>query len=280
MRLIRFLGSGIHGFIKLNIKFNSDLTFITGINGSGKTSALNAIVALISPNLYTLAKLQFHEISVELINDDKHITVSANTTDNAILLHASSAVEPFLFVKYGLDPDLPPTRQLEAEYDHYRELFSANANHPVLKAIADLPTPMFLGLDRRARFEEDITKTSRLLTPRSIRSSRNVFATSLSRSLSDAEELRATNYRDALILSGQIAEELQQELLLSLLSVDMGDRGNPLVPTSRIPSFFLRDLDLLRLARIHEQVAATRPLGQRRARCSILAIVLNSFVII
>jgi hypothetical protein len=29
-----------------------------------------------------------------------------------------------------------------------------------------------------------------------------------------------------------------------------------------------------------QQVAATRPLGQRRARCSILAIVLNSFVII
>ena len=101
---------------------------------------------------------------------------------------------------------------------------------------------MFLGLDRRARFEEDITKTSRLLTPRSIRSSRNVFATSLSRSLSDAEELAATNYRDALILSGQIAEELQQELLLSLLSVDMGDGGTLSVPTSRIPSFFLTQI--------------------------------------
>ena len=152
MRLIRFLGSGIHGFIKLNIKFNSDLTFITGINGSGKTSALNAIVALISPNLYTLAKLQFHEISVELINDDKHITVSANTTDNAILLHASSAVEPFLFVKYGLDPDLPPTRQLEAEYDHYRELFSANAKSSGAQSNSGFADTDVSGLGQKGSF--------------------------------------------------------------------------------------------------------------------------------
>ena len=38
MQVKRFRASKIHGYLDFNILFRSDLTFLTGINGSGKTS--------------------------------------------------------------------------------------------------------------------------------------------------------------------------------------------------------------------------------------------------
>ena len=226
MKLVRFTGSGIHGYLKIVVKFYPRLTFITGINGSGKTSALNAIVALISPELSVLAGLQFDELSLEIENNNEHIIVSAVGRDGSVDLSSSSSTEVFSFKKYISDPDLPPSRQYDLEVEHYRDLFTTNAGHPVLKSIAALPTPMFLGLDRRARYEDDIVKRSRYQSPRGFpRPTRNVFSTSLARSLTDAEDLAVTRYRDALIELGRIAEELQRELLLSLLTVETGDQG-------------------------------------------------------
>jgi predicted ATP-binding protein involved in virulence len=251
MKLVRFTGSGIHGYLKIVMKFNSQLTFITGINGSGKTSALNAIVALISPDLSILAGLQFDELSLELEHNAERIVVFATSREGTIVLSSSSSAETFQFKKYTADPDLPPSRQLDAEAEHYRDLFSANAAHPVLKSIAALPTPMFLGLDRRARYDDESLKRSRYLPSRLRPTSRNVFSTSLARSLADAEELAFTRYRDALIESGQIAEDLQRELLLSLLTVDIDDQGilnslsAPTVEDLKELSTVKRDLEAL-----------------------------------
>jgi predicted ATP-binding protein involved in virulence len=227
MKLVRFTGSGIHGYLRITIKFNKSLTFITGINGSGKTSALNAIVALITPDLRILAGLQFSELSLELENNGEKITVSAAAdAGRNILILSSMSKDKFSFKKYTTDSDLPPSRQLEAEAEHYREVLSNNLLNPVLRSIGALPTPMFLGLDRRARYEDEVIKRSRLQSPwRLSRSTHSVFSTSLARSLVDAEDLAVTKYRDALIESGGIAEALQRELLLNLLTVDTGDQG-------------------------------------------------------
>jgi predicted ATP-binding protein involved in virulence len=145
MKLVRFIGSGIHGYLNLDIKFNSQLTFVTGINGSGKTSALNAIVALISPDLRILATLGYKEISVQLEDADRVHTVTAVVDDNTITLSLSMTPEPFSFKKYVPDSDLPTSRQLDAETQHYKDLLSTNATHHVLRTISTLPTPMFLG---------------------------------------------------------------------------------------------------------------------------------------
>jgi predicted ATP-binding protein involved in virulence len=157
MKLVRFTGYGIHGYLRITIKFNKNLTFITGINGSGKTSALNAIVALITPDLRILAGLQFSELSLELENNGEKITVSAATDAGGdILILSSMSKDKFSFKKYATDSDLPPSRQLEAEAEHYREVLSNNLLDPVLRSIGALPTPMFLGLDRRARYEDEV----------------------------------------------------------------------------------------------------------------------------
>jgi predicted ATP-binding protein involved in virulence len=51
MQLKRFKATAVHGFLNFDISFNEDVTFLTGINGSGKTSVVQSIIALISPSL-------------------------------------------------------------------------------------------------------------------------------------------------------------------------------------------------------------------------------------
>ncbi|MGK9339608.1 AAA family ATPase [Sinorhizobium meliloti] len=219
---MRFTATGIHGFLKFNIKFNKDLSFLTGINGSGKTSALNAIVALISPDLAVLANLEFDKLKLDIKNKTDTLSIIAEKIEQKISLGVSSSSDVLTFNRYSPDAELPLHRQAEAESEHYREILAANPEHAVVKALVSLPTPMFLGLDRRARFDDDPGRRNRLAF-RNRRSAKNVFSSSLARSLDDAADLAETRYRDTLIESGSITLRLQHELLLSLLSVTAED---------------------------------------------------------
>ena len=51
MKIERFVGTSVNGYLHFDVEFFRDLTFLTGINGSGKTSALNSIAALLLPRL-------------------------------------------------------------------------------------------------------------------------------------------------------------------------------------------------------------------------------------
>lgn len=57
MKIKSFVAEDVHGYLKFNIDFNIDLTFLTGINGAGKTTVVQGISALISPSLLLLGKI-------------------------------------------------------------------------------------------------------------------------------------------------------------------------------------------------------------------------------
>jgi energy-coupling factor transporter ATP-binding protein EcfA2 len=230
MRLNRFKAEGVHGYLSFDVKFLKDLTFLTGINGSGKTTAINAIVSLITPDLSTLSNLRYESLSVELSHENENFTITSIGDDEHFEISASGIDERMKLRRYILDADLSAARQVEHETEYFRDLTNTNAVHPVMRLIARLPTPMFLGLDRRARFEPDDRR--RMYSPwRSARTGKNVFSTSLARSLSDAAELAATSNRDALISSARIGDDLRRDMLLNLLTVAPEDYGNLSVPT-------------------------------------------------
>ena len=221
MRLLRFNASGVYGFLKYNFRLNNQLTFLTGINGSGKTTALNAIVALLTPDLSTLSRIRYQKLQLDLETDGNRFSIISENNEDSVSLQINKKSEAFMFSKFISDHDVPAHRQVDDEAEYYRELETAHSNHPVLKLIASLPTPMFLGLDRRSKFDDDL-RTRRYYRERTARASRNVFSASLTRSLMVATSLAEDRYRDALISSGRIAEEVQQEMLLNLLTVDPG----------------------------------------------------------
>lgn len=109
---------------------------------------------------------------------------------------------------------MPSLREMEFEQDYYRDLLNKFAGHAVFRAIYGLPTPMFLGLDRRASLLGESARASRA---GGLRASRNVFGGLLARSLSDAVALAEDTYRSILIAEGRIAENLRRDMLLNLL---------------------------------------------------------------
>jgi predicted ATP-binding protein involved in virulence len=78
MRLLRFQGAAINGYLDFDIHFFSDLTFLTGINGTGKTSALYSISALLMPRLDWLASHEFESISITIEDDGEVVLLTAD----------------------------------------------------------------------------------------------------------------------------------------------------------------------------------------------------------
>ncbi|WP_428978022.1 AAA family ATPase [Lichenibacterium ramalinae] len=50
MRIVSFVSHRLNGYLDFDLNFHEDLSFLIGINGSGKTSVLKAIVGCLGPD--------------------------------------------------------------------------------------------------------------------------------------------------------------------------------------------------------------------------------------
>jgi predicted ATPase len=231
MKIIRFEGAALHGYLNPRLKFFDDITFVTGINGSGKTTVINALIAVLSPSLSVLAGLEYESIRVDYENDGKRGSLAASKADGVIILSASGERENFSFAPY-IPQDEISARVREREQEYYREVASANATNPVIRLINALPTPMFLDLQRRARYISEQAVYAPLISNRLYRGGRNVFSASLARSLEDAVSLAERSYRDAIVAVSRLGERLRRELVLQMLPLEPSvEFGQITVPT-------------------------------------------------
>lgn len=152
MKINSFIAQGVHDYLNYNIEFFTDLTFLIGINGSGKTSALKLILGLTSPvyNYLNQIKYKYCEVICSTNNNEKDITIRSVQEEDSFTLT--------LKIKNGQTYSENIKRFLrkdDASYD-YEEVFSLELRHKeifdnqqVVKKIKEFITPKFLGLDRR-----------------------------------------------------------------------------------------------------------------------------------
>ena len=217
MKLIKFEATDVNGYLNFNLDFFEDLTFLTGINGTGKTSALNAMSALLMPKLDYLASHSFAHISLTIGHQGEKVKLSAERAQHITELSCSLCPEESIFFEAFSEPDadLPRHKLSEMEDEYYKELLVKNANSPILNFIENLPTPMFLGLDRRSRTFSPDRYWMHSSNRRQVR--RNIFGNSLNASLREAiyfasEQLRL-NERRKFMLDRNFRDQLVQELL-------------------------------------------------------------------
>ncbi len=70
MKLRRLKVERLYGHYNYDVTFNSDVTFIYGSNGCGKTTILNITEAIITGQIYKLFSFDFTKILLEYIHDD------------------------------------------------------------------------------------------------------------------------------------------------------------------------------------------------------------------
>lgn len=154
MILKSFFATNVHGDLNFNFSVNDDVSFLVGSNGSGKTTALNFINILLTPNLEALMTLTFKEAILTINHEKKDLVIYACHRKDKVRLSVSDVNGVLSIPDYSdLDEDY-----LSEESDIYKSIFSEvikeHSRSDVVKRITSIPTPIFLGIDRRGGYDE------------------------------------------------------------------------------------------------------------------------------
>lgn len=139
MKLLRFEAKDVHGHLSFNIFFNQDVNFIAGLNGAGKTTALNMIVSMLKPSIEELAELSFSEATLTL-------TISENLSFDIVAKQVGDLLELSVST---LPDEILTANLLEFRGARDRSSIKKFRSNKAYNFIRSLPPPMFLSLDRR-----------------------------------------------------------------------------------------------------------------------------------
>ncbi|HAS8157102.1 TPA: hypothetical protein I7726_11675 [Vibrio vulnificus] len=140
VKLLHLKAQGVHGYLEFDVDFREDVNFFAGLNGSGKTSALNLIMALLTPSVDKLLEMRFSHASLVVQKSKEVIWINCSKQDDAMQIRVSNEHELL-----GQDE----ISHEEHLYLHRRGRISFDKNSDAIKAIKRLASPMFLSLDRR-----------------------------------------------------------------------------------------------------------------------------------
>ena len=150
MKITRLQATDVHGYLPISIEFLEDLTFLTGLNGSGKTTALRLLMGLLAPSLDELVEISFSSALVAVTNEGKETTIRAVRSEEGLQLSISTEKSSFKLST----TDLQLLLDARPREERHTPLHTKASAHPVFQAIKKLSTPMFLGLDRRLNLED------------------------------------------------------------------------------------------------------------------------------
>lgn len=145
MKISRLTAQEVHGYLPIDVTFFPELTFLIGLNGSGKTSALRILMSLLTPNVEELGLISFKQASVSIQDGDKEIIICAERSIDGVKVIVSHVEESLQITNY----DFEIIADLRHRDENRSPVIERIHKHPVYIMIKSLSTPMFLGLDRR-----------------------------------------------------------------------------------------------------------------------------------
>lgn len=216
MKIKKFSAKKVHGFINFEIEFYPQLTFLIGINGSGKTSALKLILGLVAPSYIYLNQVKFEIAELICINDDgKEIRIIANSSveENGKLSltfidESKNRIEdtfekiPFKYVD-AID------EEINDRFSPYIRKFETSN---VVKQIRSIATPVFLGLDRRINEEREKFTDRRTVSFPLHKYGKVPQEDAITNSLKDIQELVFGYIRQLPFKQNKFTEEFKSEI--------------------------------------------------------------------
>ena len=240
MKLISFKGENVRGYLKYDISFRDDLTFLIGMNGCGKTTVIKIISYLLTPNFYKLCNINFENI--ELNFEDKQIfyRIKAKQTSTKITFELKKrdieyAPESYMLLsifenRYQqnifVNEDDEPLNNIEFQYMHQFE------SSKILMEIRKINTPIILGLDRRNVITlSSFTQEQRLFMHRS--RNRKNLVDNVDMGLQDIQDLIHLNIREMSEAQENVSKQFRDDVLK--VSLKISDIPSVLVNGKKLP---------------------------------------------
>lgn len=224
MKIKKFLAKNLHGYLNFDINFNEDLTFLTGINGSGKTSIVKAISSLIFPSIVNLAHIHHDLVQVEIDYYKDNIVISSKRKKDKIILSSQKNDETPDKIEINIFPSseyAESPRYREEEEDYYSEEIINVSNRPTIKLIEKLPTPLILGIGRRgSEFFQIRKKRMRYLN----RSYLQFPESSVNLSIAEAVSLAEEKFIKIQTKLKENTEELKKKLIHKAIEYSVGEK--------------------------------------------------------
>lgn len=224
MNIKRFTAKNVYNYINIDITFNDNLSIITGMNGSGKTSAIKLMHAVLCPNFNDITNIPFDILELQLEHKEGLHTILIVKKGNELSIKVDSLKTILNFKKNELQEiEFINLNQKERGADINEFIFSKYISHPVLNFIKSLPSPTFLGLDRKSddfsnENEEYLYQRKRYLTlskKNSYEKYKRQYKGSLGASLVETEMLIQQTYGRLKVIEDRLTNALKDEILLS-----------------------------------------------------------------
>lgn len=158
MKLIKFSGKQIRGYMNFDIDFDGSLNFLIGINGTGKTTILKLLAGLLSPSYIELVQIDFSDIEIICerltnIGSSRMIKISCNKSNNKLKLKVTEP-ENFMeieneFLLYEQNSSITSHRKDFIDSEKLHRIVYDFEELEVVRYIKKLKTPLFIGLNRR-----------------------------------------------------------------------------------------------------------------------------------
>lgn len=222
MRILKFIGTKVHDYLNIDVEFNTDLSIVTGVNGSGKTTAILLLQAILCPNIKDLISIPFEKLELDITFLNKEYKIIAQTEKNVLLVSVNHISEPLKIDKRKLE-------ELEFIQFKQKEVIETNdyiiksiSPHPVLDFIQELPSPIFIGLERRMddsqSDKDDFLLERRMFMNKSrheISQYRRQYKGTLGVSLLETEFLVQAMYKKLKKIEDGYTAAIQKQILLS-----------------------------------------------------------------
>jgi predicted ATPase len=174
---------GFWGERTLSFNFNDDVNFIIGINGSGKTTAVNIVVAALTADFSELDRLEFSKIEIKLKSK------TSRKKPSVVIIKNDMNDKPFASIEYEIKEsasEKPQTISLDdfeeqmmlRRYPKHimeRELFRRQGSNvaSILKKLVNISWLSVhrasVGMDENERYESTVDRKLKELSNRLVR---------------------------------------------------------------------------------------------------------------
>lgn len=228
MKLLKFLGLKLNEYLDIDIEFKQNLSILTGANGSGKTTSLNLIQAILQPNLLEFFITPFEFISLSFIDKENKVDKEYNIRIVKTKLELSFRVLDQNGEELVEELKLP--RSLVDELEYYKSSRSTKRynemiikkyqEHPYIVFINQMTKPIFIGLERTnndiREDYKDFLYERKLLLRKDIKAiQHNASRENLGVSILETEMLIQTIYKRLKTIQDSYFKSIQKELISS-----------------------------------------------------------------